>query len=303
MWQCTAPFILPVGILGNVLTICVLQSMERTGPSYVFFKALAVTDLLFLFVGCGFSWIGHQTGRFPKNASFGFCLVYKWGGYSLGAQSAMMLLVLTAHRALITILKHRIQSVCNMKVARITVVVVVVICFGYNAYIPFVLEMRNGKCSWTKSYLKHGIDTMSWINATVFSILPTVFMIIGNGFLIRTLVITKRAAVAPEARHVHKRLSRIALTALVVSAMFVVLTTPLTVMKVIVNNDPGRRSDPVFRFHYEVCKLLMYLNSAVNFYCYIWTGTVIRSHVASCFSTRMITSSVGPGDTESTDSF
>lgn len=282
MWRIAAPIILLSGLTGNVLTMIVLKSLRSNSASYRFLQSLTLTDLLYLAVGCFLSWWGHEFGTFFQDTGSASCRLYKWLVFSLGMLSAVLLTTMTVHRVLAHMLLHRVHGLCVRRLAGDLVVLETLLCFGLSLYLPFSVDIRAGKCRWTENFQEKHLKTVAWMNAVMYMLLPTLIVLLCNCYLVWSLVHLPSEEHSSDLR-LRARLTGFSFMAVVVSLMFVLLTLPLTVAQLMAASDPSWLQLGLFRFCRELALICMYTNSAVKFFCYLWTGKQFRRQLVYVF--------------------
>lgn len=282
MWKICGPILLTIGVPGNLTTIVILYSITTKSIAFIFFKALCTTDLLFLLTGCMSYWIKHQFGTHPKDTGLAMCVAYKLMGYTLGRQSALILMMLTAHRAFVTVNAPRAIRLCTRRRVRRAIAAVVFVSFATCLYIPFAIEHRGGKCLWRKTFREDNVDNSvsRWANATLFSIIPAAVIVYSNFLIIQKLRASDRkvraASVNRDIAAGNKKISRVTLSVTFLSSLFILLSCPLTILNLRALYNPDLNSDHCFTFLKDVGKVLLYVNSCVNFMFYAWASTNFR---------------------------
>lgn len=274
LWQIFGPVILILGIPGNILTIAVLNSFSTKSPALRFFQALSVTDLLYLCIVCLFSWIEHQFQTHPKHINVFMCVVYRWGGYSIGLQSIVFLVVITVHRVIAVSYPLHVRALCTVRRAHIIIADVVFACFITYSYFPFVIKYEK-KCDWTSSYRNDGMEITKWLNATLFLFFPVTVLLFSNCFLIRTLLKSTHNSVSVASSKGTKNIFLSTVNVVVVSITLSVLTLPFSIINLAIQMN-STWDDSRDQFVREMALLFMCTKSAINFFYYIWTGESFR---------------------------
>lgn len=294
MLMVVPPFILLLGIAGNVAAILVLRRMSRKGSTFsLFFMALAVSDLLVLCVTLLSKWVGYTFGFKLRDQSEATCRLLRWLGYSVGMLSAWLLASLTVHRAVSGAMPHRVRVRCSRKHALVTVGVLAGVAFAVNVYTLFTLAVRGEEgCSFSAHFQKNVQPTLGWLEMLLYSLLPALVIVCSNCLLLHRLTRSGRRVSWQTKTHLADRriLSRVTLTLIVVSVAFLVLTLPLGVLQVPGQSDPELFKNDAFRFWYSLTGMLWYTNSAVNFYLYLLTGSKFRRELRIMFSGGDVTS-------------
>lgn len=262
LWKICGPILLIIGVPGNLATIVILHSIANKSISFIFFRALGITDLLLLLTPCMFTWIKYQFGTDPEDTGKVMCVLSKLVGYTMGKQSAFILMLLTAHRAFVTVQPCRAINMCTRQRVHLAIAAVFIISFISCLYIPLTLEIREGKCEWTESFNDNAIDVIGWVNAMFFSIIPATVIVISNFLIIQKLRESARKVAAGAGTthtHVTNKISRVTLSVILLSVVFILLSFPLTVLNLIRQYNRELFGDPDFKFSREIAKVLYYL--------------------------------------------
>jgi hypothetical protein len=171
-----------------------------------------------------------------------------------------------------------------MKNAKRFLVASFICCAAYTAHFfkTYTLVPRLGQMVCTSNdadYFSRVVRV--WLDYILIQILPGFFIFLCNGFLIHKLF-RRQSGVAKEANRAAKDpLQTIVRMLVVVSLMYLIMTTPANV-NYIVNSafyviyDPRSREAAVEKMTWAIVSFLVFFNHSCNFLLYITTGAEFR---------------------------
>nr|KAG5687130.1 hypothetical protein BaRGS_034043 [Batillaria attramentaria] len=297
LWKVSSPIILTLGTFGNVMIILVLRKMLSEASAFpLLFMALAITDLLQLYVGLLPTWISYQFHYSILDESEVSCRLFLWLEHSLKVLSAWLLTAMTVQRAMSTTWPLKMRTVRPRRQAVLTIGVLVVASIAVISPVLYAVStnalIEGGRCWWTKDFQTY-VRIMFWIMMFLLSFLPSVIMIICNCLMIRAMRrSSKKANTRSKSRSANPgsgALPRVTVTLIVVSIAFLLLTLPYYVNQILLmetvflkENPSWKHTLPV-RFWYRVTTMMFFLNSAINFFLYILPGSTFREEVKKMF--------------------
>lgn len=302
-WYCPL-ILLPLGTVGNVMTIWILCYMPMGGSSTIplFFRALAVSDLCLLYSGLLRNWIKYYFHFDIRVTHSAVCKVHIWLVYVAGMTSAWFLVAMTSHRSLSVVWPHRTKAMFTKRTALVVIAVIVVLAALLNAHSFYgydVVYYESDKTFYC-DYENHDYENFArgvwpWIDMAFSSLLPFILLIINNSLLMWKVASSVRdvMTLTHSAGHVaavsqRKKMSTsINLTLICLSAMFLLLTSPVLVYLILENFLPDAiGTNPELwakmELAWAVTNNLWYANSTVNFYVYLLSGSKFRQRVVQC---------------------
>ena len=288
------PVAILLGVFGNVMTIIIVRRFRaesRSSTMDPYMLILAVADLCVVITGTLPVWaadtMGFQVFRTHD-------VVCKTGLFVLNlgaASSAWILVAMTTQRALSVAWPHRVNVLCTPRRSWwIILTIVVALCLAYShlLYGFGILPSAGRACAMvSKGYASFMYKI--WVNVDIFlfSLLPFVCLFFSNSVLVLKLRTSVKDAGDQFATTDTQQASRkrkansVTLTAIVVSVVFVVLTSPLAFYNMLtyMNTNPeavdvrnlAGRFFPMRLFH-----IMVFFNYSVNFYLYCLTGEKFR---------------------------
>ena len=292
------PIILLFGTFGNVLIIIIMNRLRNTVSSMsVYFTALAVSDLLFIYTVVMRMFISTIFSYDYFTISTAVCKIGVFLLYVTGVTSAWMLVTMTMQRAASVLWPHRVNVLCTRRKSIFTVMGMVLFMTCIHSHFLYgadLVQYRNGTLSIclssTAKYDQFLSTVWSWVDILIFSSLPFLFLVISNGLLVKKLTasvreanLTLSAGQCGQAKCREKKASSVTLTLVIVSITFIVLCLPVS-LYVLLNDfvleeipDENIFSRSVKNFIRATVNLLWYCNSTVNFYLHCLTGSKFRT--------------------------
>ncbi|XP_070185018.1 growth hormone secretagogue receptor type 1-like [Littorina saxatilis] len=293
LWRLYPPLLLILGTFGNCATIATLRRLRSGWSSIsVYLTALALTDTSLLYSGLLTLWLRQSFGVNIFSRHIVACKLFPWLNNSLGTLSAWLVVCLTLQRAASVIWPHRVSVICTRHRSYVVIGVVSVIIgllyshmiYGYDLQLvgqgpSRICDLRSAE------YSQFWGDIWARVDLFIYSIVPSVVIVGGNGALVWKLAASTRRATQKLSAGQSlqnddraKKTSSATITVIVVSLTFVCFSVPLTIY---VNSVFSKISDrgETSPFQYLVYNSLMLLylsNFAVNFYLYCLTGSRFR---------------------------
>ena len=283
-----------LGVFGNVMTIIIVRRFRaesRSSTMDPYMLMLAVADLCVVITGTLPVWAADTTGFQVLRTHDVMC---KTGLFVLNvgaASSAWILVAMTTQRALSVAWPHRVNVLCTPRRSWwIVLTIVVVLCLAYShlLYGFGILPSAGRACALvSKCYASFMYNI--WVNVDIFlfSILPFVCLSFSNSVLVLKLRMSVKdagdqfATTDTQQASRERKANSVTLTAIVVSVVFVVLTSPLAFynMLLYMNANPEAidvRDLAVRFFPKRLFHIMAFFNYSVNFYLYCLTGEKLR---------------------------
>lgn len=287
-----APFIFFIGIAGNVLSLLVFSQKEfRDSVASVYFRALAVTDIMVLISNLFVSWLKEKRiiPLQPSSITFeddyhAFCflvpLVKDWSHHLSGA----LISAIAIDRYIAVKLPHQYKSLCTKKRAVFVTCVLIIILFGVNSpvlAVSRILEQDDGGtvCQNNTSY--EFFNIIRWIEVTFYCIIPLTILLFCNVQIIIALskASTKWAKVASPGVTKQKKNKSTSVTFILIGASvgYLLCTFPYFFSVFYLNlgdiHWTEKHNKQIINF---MSVLLFNVNSASNFWLYLVSGSIFR---------------------------
>ena len=311
--------LIPVGVLGNLLSLVVLLQPQNRRISFcIYLATLAVCDLLLMLVG-GFAWgislsdEGYGNDQHQPQASSTMCSLFLYCFHFLSQAGTLMVMAMSVDRYIALRYPMRATLYCSKK--RTVLVICSLLIFQTGYCLPHLFLSKwidNKTCAPFAKDFRFSLIFV-WISIATNVVFPFSVILFANIKII--LVLHKRRTWAGK----HARSSRrrtlswqsgrqnttlvtgeqdannmkmsskdhqLNFTLVLVSLTFLVLTSPhyvRCIVYVFVDQTKSPRAYSVHFLVYHLTAKLYYTNSAINFVLYCLSGPKFRRDVVRTF--------------------
>ena len=281
----TALSICSIGILVNSLIIfIIIFSSLRTSVFMNLLMILAFYDILYLLVV-----IDIQPGLFGQliiNPSELHCSLNNYFRFVCGLVSSWVTVLISLERFIVIYFPFKVYIYCTKKKTCVTVIVLTILscfCLVPSFYISTVLSSDQGP---TCTIIWNGYLQMIFMLLFVFvySIVPSIFIIILNISMMRKLKIQKAFRLS-SLQH-SKSLKNTSQDVIMVCICTIFLLTSIPASFVVFAYYSTGCSISFPRWLFYSSYLLDYINHTVNFFLYCLTGSVFRQALFKLFSCK-----------------
>lgn len=305
--QVVPPILIIIGTTGNVFSFLVLMRYASRIPMYSYLCVLSILDLLILYVGLLRLWVAQIWEVDPRNASQWMCKLVVFLGYVCSDASVWTIVTVTVERFLAVCKPLYLKSVFTSKrLTKIWLFVPIILFSAINSHFFFTVELRHIRnvsiCYSMDSYdfLVH--KTWPWVDAALYSFIPTVIISILNAKIVQAFIKAKKRR---KLLRTHENLGynrgskkrkekpssrKFTVMMLLVSMCFLVTTLPNSTVLIVTAlwNDYGESAENMATFTLinTITELLMYTNHAINFYLYCASGRKFRNQLMQLCSRR-----------------
>ncbi len=278
LWLSIGLAILILGVLGNSLAFCALQTpYYRPHSTGFLLSALAVCDTLSLLTGLLRKWVINLNGVDMRNSSEVACRVHTFLTYTCQVVGSWTLVVFTLDRTVSVLLPLKSKTLCTYRrVALLWAVAAAVVCL-FNSQIFFLFSINQydyGNATYTYCNFKPDSDyhfVFYWLDTALFSIIPSIIIIICNALIVSNLMKMKR-----DRKQLHasgsekKKLQATTALLMTVSLVFLFCTLPYVLYFALFSYIESRSNyDHAYWTLVSTCLYLLYFaNNAVNFILY-----------------------------------
>ncbi|KAK7481135.1 hypothetical protein BaRGS_00027675 [Batillaria attramentaria] len=133
-----------------------------------------------------------------------------------------------------------------------------------------------GFCWWNFEFEANVRPKLDWLEIVLNSFLPSVIMVVCNVLMIKAVMETAQKARNRRSDAKPGMVSRVTVTLIVVSLTFIVLTLPYYIMQMIQQRNPELDFSGPYFFFFNIAGVLWTINSVINFFLYIMTGSRFR---------------------------
>ena len=294
------PSILILGTVGNLLTLAVMinSGMRRRSTGF-YMSALSVFDTSVLYTSCFRQWLSLLNDSEVLSLSNASCKTFNFLSYTFFDIAVWLLIVMTCERYLVVQFPLLSPKVASLHIARAAIIVLILVMCALNLHFFWTVSLdSNEHCKYTEDSSHFHDDVWPWIDATVYSFLPFIILLVFN---ILIIVVHRKATILRKTTvRVHRseitnhnnagvqfRLSTMLIT---VTMTFLVLSAPNVILICIRHkyfdfsvqiND--LRDIAVYRLVAMVTNFCLYLNHAVNFFLYCISGERFRRELVNLF--------------------
>ncbi|KAK7492585.1 hypothetical protein BaRGS_00016251 [Batillaria attramentaria] len=285
MWQVTCPILFILGNFDNVMVILIMRRMITNETGFpLLFMALAVTDLLFLYVVLLPHWVVAQFGYSIRDASEVTCKLQTYMVYSLVTLSGWLLAAMTAQRAIHIVWPFKMMARQPRRQALRTILILTSASFIFCSFALYGATTKDpaGDHCWWRTDLDPMVVRVYYCIATFLNtVLPFLVIIVCNCLMIRAVTMSASRQTDTHGGAV----SRMTLTLIVVSFVFIVLTMPMYIMRS--TTQRISEQDGSFFFWANFTDLMGVTNCAINFCLYAMTGSRFRKEVKRLFCKKV----------------
>ncbi|KAK3086233.1 hypothetical protein FSP39_015597 [Pinctada imbricata] len=313
------PLLLTIGIIGNVLSFYILRHKTMTRhTTNLFLAVLSIADSQVLFIGLFRKWIDVLIGTDIQTESDFLCRTVAVVAYTSSQFSVWLIVSVTVERYIVVCHALRASRICNIRRSRKLVVSLALVLFALNFHFFFTIGVQTEifqddvvkRCDALSSFHTLVTKVWPWIDALVYSIMPTLTIIVLNVLIIRQVLIATYGRgilqnghlIQVEVRRQRTKDSNAKLTImlLTVSFTFLVTTLPMNIVMITslfsVSEDSDPRNDAKMWLIRTTAELLMYLNHSINFFLYCATGQKFRNIVIRLICRRSISNASNMSD-------
>lgn len=284
-----------MGTVGNLLSFAVMvQSTMRSTSTAFYMASLALADTAVLLFGCLRRWVLEVFDMDLLNQGPLACSIINFFQYWSFDVAVWILVAMTMDRVLVVTSPLKAQIYSTRKRAALSLVLVMVASAGINSHFFFTTIHTQGVCTVSGEHARFYKDIWSWIDATVYSFLPFMLLLIMNFIIV--VVISKANAKKQRMTNNFKSkrkdeqksavISRkLTIMLLSVTCTFLLLTGPAMVL-----NTMRELGKPYFDLSLpkdfakyiltrQISRVLLYLNHSINFFLYCLTGSKFRQEL------------------------
>ena len=294
-----------LGTVGNLLSFAVMVQRNMRASSTAFYMAsLALADTVVLLVGCLRRWVVEMFEVDLLNESPAACYIVNFLQYWSFDVAVWILVIMTMDRVVVVTSPLKAQVYATRRRAAIALIIVLTACAGINLHFFFTTEYSDNVCTAKKKHLEFFNSIWSWIDATVYSFLPFVLLLVMNVVIIvfmgqadrrkRNMTNQFKIKRSEEQRNtINSR--KLTIMLLSITCAFIILTAPSMVINIL-----REKGQPYFNLDNpkdmakyiltrQVSRILLYLNHSINFFLYCITGSKFRRELSAmlqCLSAR-----------------
>ncbi|XP_050305856.1 probable G-protein coupled receptor frpr-1 isoform X1 [Anthonomus grandis grandis] len=280
LYSVVTPILCCFGIFGNVVSLMVLKRKELVGSVYTYLAILACVDLtmsiILLFGGIsrGVMW---KYGWNNYDAILGISL-----GSAVSTLGQLAIVTLTIDRVIY--LWNPVQCTkpkfCKPRAARRNMIFCLFVALLSSLPYCFVYKWGdNGSLETTPFFDSRFYKAFNWFTLFAFAVIPTIILLLGNGFLIMSLrkakIINKRSNKCRTSRCKRRDHTNLTITLVMIIIMFLITNLPeslvsrATAINLLFNGNHTAANNAVTLENIrQVCTILSAIDVNTNFIFY-----------------------------------
>ena len=306
-----APIIIFTGVLGNGLSILILQSKHfRSAPSSFILSILALVDTGSLLTGLLRHWIRGLTGGKVDVRSFSHagCQAHYMMTYMLPQLSSWTLVLMTLERLISVVNPMRSRELASRKKILLGWLVIFVCLFVVNSQTfatvkLYVVPYTQGNVTTIFQYCYYKVETIKfnlykwpWIDTMLLSIVPVCLVFLSNIVIITQVVrATRRRTKEMQVKGAGGGTQSITIMLVSISIVFLFTTAPVGIYFLGMDVWPGSNNWEMHQtwMAYTATNLLYYFNNCLNFFMYCLSGSRFRRALVAMFCCREMSTKKG----------
>jgi len=277
--------LLLMGSIGNCLTIAVMiRPKLRENLTSLLFMALAVADQMVLIFGPFLVLLTRLPPSYFsfKNYSDWSCKLNRFIFHLSSQCASWILLIITCERFLAVLFPVRYKQWISRIRGMVIVLVTVSISALANIHYVFTQARNNGRCATTKEAYYFVLTWLPWIEILMTSIIPASLIFSGNICILVRIFHAKYEA-EKQMNIKQSTVNTTSLTLMLLSTSFIYMLTTLpryiyqAIQMLIWTENSTADAGYKYRIINDYSYVLLFFNSAINFWIYIFSGARFRT--------------------------
>jgi hypothetical protein len=293
IWIYSAPCLLVLGIVGNLLTILVMNRKRMRGTSTsVYLTMLAAGDMTVVVSGLIPEWLGQMEIVEIWNTHPWVCKVEMYVYYTALDFAIWMLVAFSCDRVIAVRFPLQRRQLSTPRGAMATTAFIFLLA-NVNVHVFWSKGARYGDDEALVSNCKY-LDGFDYFKSKILPILvlafaligPFLIIAIGNVVILCTVKTARQTRIQLSMRSermVRRHYGQTTLMCLITSVVFMVLVLPSIVLLI---GKTYWQTYPKYWLSRAVANQLVYLNHSVNFLLYALTGSRFRFELKAMFARR-----------------
>ncbi|XP_045183447.2 kappa-type opioid receptor-like [Mercenaria mercenaria] len=270
--------VMPIGVIGNILVLCVLlRKKYRKSSTAVFFSFLAISDIIILITGIYILFTVRMSDKIE-------CKIFTSIWLSSGQLSSCILATIATERAFSVLFPHRAKFVFTARNAKLIMATVTSGVFGLNAALIVSYDVGGDKlfeemyCPSDDLLLSSIVHVYPWVDFSLGFAIPFMVILVCSVIIILKL----RPAIFAQKKE-DRKVSSVTKTLLSTNACFLITLAPSRIYNIIypipLEDEEG--------FHTFVAfSTLSQVNAAANFFLYFLNAPVFRADVRQLYCSK-----------------
>ncbi|XP_074654670.1 FMRFamide peptide receptor frpr-18-like [Tubulanus polymorphus] len=266
-----APFVLLFGLVGNTLIITTFSGKRLRYKSYAWlFICLSVSDSGLLSIDLVVRWTNYyyRSEYDFRGGNSVLCVAFLFLAHFFAHASPWMLVLITMERCVSVVAPMRAKIICSRKRMIYASLLVIFLVFAINSHMFYGMRItQDGFCREREGvYLDFWSRYWLTIHLVIASAAPFAVLLICNAVIIYFL---KRAESRRQTQ-TSAVTNNITLMLVTTNFTFFVTSFPFTVVIIL---------RPASILVHVISAMLMYVNYAINFWLYCFTGRMFREEL------------------------
>lgn len=292
------PILLILGTFGNILSFIILtRQAMRKYSTFLYLAILSISDTFVIYTGLLRLWMKELINYDITTYSDWICKLTNVLLYTVSDYSVWLLVAVTVERYVAVCHPLKAHSICRKRRATYVIISLLLILLVLNLHFLWTVEVSaDSQCDNAPNYVTLIEQIWPWVDAWVYSLLPSLALLIFNILIVRSVIkarklqtdMTSYKYYADNRRPggVAEGSTRMTFMLLSISFAFLICTFPMNVT-IIANHFYKHNTNMEVRYKFQlirsVTELLMYMNHCMNFYLYCATGLKFRQQLFKLF--------------------
>lgn len=312
IWKIVPPIIIPLGSVGNSLTIIVILRQFRKMTSIsLFLLCLAFSDLLVLYTVTLRHWIRNVWNFDIRTISESGCKLHVFFTYVSMQLSSWLLVGVTMEKVFSVMVPHRVKFICTNKTVMLIIGLITIIIFGLNCHIFYGIGIGLKPTEYLGNYdilcrpNPGNYETFfysiwPWVDFCVVFAVPFFVFLCSNVLIISRLATHNRRWRFIKGEMLFsgdKGNKKITVLLIWLCVFFFLCLTPSGIYFIVSphwgttilsqeNSQDVQNDSEYIAFWYAIVNCLSYLNAACNFIFYVLSGTRFRQEIKTLITCR-----------------
>ncbi|CAF3327467.1 unnamed protein product [Rotaria sp. Silwood1] len=257
---------------------------------------LAIADTSVLLLGLSVMWLYlvNRQWSLLLQSTYG-CKFLSLLFYTVADVSVWLVCMMSADRCIAVTRPLHANSICTVRRARISVLILVICIILINIQFLFTHHLSIEKeCTYHERYEFFSRQIWPWIDAAVYSALPFILLLTMNLIIVHSLFQARRSTSLLQiyqsqiTRHKNKLLTsmskKLTTMLLAVTFFFLLSSFPMVCLQIYTNIHKNNQYQHFAQFYLKpLCETLQYSNHCINFFLYAITGKAFRHELKRLF--------------------
>lgn len=298
VWTFIPPVAIVVGTVGNILAFAAVTNRFTNKRSFtIYLAALAVIDTLILYNFPLAMWLRYVFGVSVEQTSTVFCKLLGFTSYLFPQISSWFVVALTVERTFCSYFPIKSRILCRPKTGLAVVGIIVGVLVVLNSHMLYGMELLYFEnftaCAFVSDrYADFFFGAFVWIDFLVYFLVPITIILIGNTATVAKVYNSSKGITTSVSETRRRANWHILLITLLISCAFILLVSPFSLffaLKPYIFGDVEAfySSSNTEQIVETVVYILVFFNSAINFFLYVLSGARFRRDLVAVFKTPL----------------